>query len=237
MAWALTAERSPARSSACIYRLAGVDPDAEQRWSAYAISRAGVLARRRCSSCTCLQRVQGSLPLVARVPRVSRPTRRSTRRSSFVTNTNWQSYAGESTMGHLVQMAGLAVQNFVSAAVGIAVAVALVRGFARSRDRHDRQLLGRPGPRRPSGSCCRSRSSARVVLIVARGGAELPDAHTRSPRSTGATQPIPGGPVASPGGDQGARHERRRLLQRQLGAPVREPERRSRTCSRSSCCS
>ena len=53
--------------------------------------------------------------------------------ASFVTNTNWQSYSGESTMGHLVQMAGLAVQNFVSAAVGIAVAVALVRGFARSR--------------------------------------------------------------------------------------------------------
>jgi len=52
---------------------------------------------------------------------------------SFVTNTNWQSYSGESTMGHLVQMAGLAVQNFVSAAVGISVAVALVRGFARSR--------------------------------------------------------------------------------------------------------
>ena len=52
---------------------------------------------------------------------------------SFVTNTNWQSYSGESTMGHLVQMAGLAVQNFVSAAVGIAVAVALVRGFARAK--------------------------------------------------------------------------------------------------------
>ena len=52
---------------------------------------------------------------------------------SFVTNTNWQAYSGESTMGHLVQMAGLAVQNFVSAAVGIAVAVALVRGFARKR--------------------------------------------------------------------------------------------------------
>jgi potassium-transporting ATPase potassium-binding subunit len=52
---------------------------------------------------------------------------------SFVTNTNWQSYSGESTMGHLVQMAGLSVQNFVSASVGIAVAVALIRGFARSR--------------------------------------------------------------------------------------------------------
>ena len=50
-----------------------------------------------------------------------------------MTNTNWQSYSGESTMGHLAQMAGLAVQNFVSAAVGIAVAVALIRGFTRSR--------------------------------------------------------------------------------------------------------
>ena len=66
---------------------------------------------------------------------------------SFVTNTNWQAYSGESTMGHLVQMAGLAVQNFVSAAVGIAVAVALVRGFARTRTERARQLLGRPGPR------------------------------------------------------------------------------------------
>ena len=52
---------------------------------------------------------------------------------SFVTNTNWQGYSGESTMGHLVQMAGLAVQNFVSAATGIAVAIAVVRGFARTR--------------------------------------------------------------------------------------------------------
>ena len=52
---------------------------------------------------------------------------------SFVTNTNWQAYSGESTMGHLVQMAGLAVQNFVSAAVGIAVAVALIRGLRRAR--------------------------------------------------------------------------------------------------------
>jgi K+-transporting ATPase ATPase A chain len=52
---------------------------------------------------------------------------------SFTTNTNWQWYSGESTMGHLVQMAGLAVQNFASAAIGIAVAVALVRGFARGQ--------------------------------------------------------------------------------------------------------
>ena len=66
---------------------------------------------------------------------------------SFVTNTNWQAYSGESTQGHLVQMAGLAVQNFVSAAVGMAVAMALVRGFARTQHRRAGQLLGRPGAR------------------------------------------------------------------------------------------
>ena len=53
--------------------------------------------------------------------------------ASFVTNTNWQSYSGENALGYAVQMAGLAVQNFASAAVGIAVAIALVRGFARSK--------------------------------------------------------------------------------------------------------
>ena len=63
---------------------------------------------------------------------------------SFVTNTNWQGYGGESTMSYLTQMLGLAVQNFVSAATGIAVLVALIRGFARHGGDDDRQLLGRP---------------------------------------------------------------------------------------------
>ena len=62
--------------------------------------------------------------------------------ASFVTNTNWQAYSGESALGYLVQMAGLAVQNFVSAAVGIAVAVALVRGFARQPHRPARATSG-----------------------------------------------------------------------------------------------
>ena len=65
---------------------------------------------------------------------------------SFVTNTNWQSYSGESTMGHLVQMAGLAVQNFVSAAVGMCIVVALIRGLGPPDGSHARQLLGRPHP-------------------------------------------------------------------------------------------
>ena len=78
--------------------------------------------------------------------------------ASFVTNTNWQNYAGESTMSHLTQMAGLTVQNFVSAAVGIAVAVALMRGLARRRSDDDRQLLGRPDAHDDARARSRSRS-------------------------------------------------------------------------------
>ena len=66
--------------------------------------------------------------------------------ASFVTNTNWQYYGGEYTMSYLTQMAGLAVQNFVSAAVGMAVLAAVVRGLARRSTRDARQLLGRPLP-------------------------------------------------------------------------------------------
>ncbi len=77
---------------------------------------------------------------------------------SFVTNTNWQSYGGETTMSHLTQMVGLTVQNFVSAAAGMAVMVALIRGLTRARHAHHRQLLGRPHPRQRCASCCRSPS-------------------------------------------------------------------------------
>ncbi|MFF5103483.1 potassium-transporting ATPase subunit KdpA [Streptomyces sp. NPDC000134] len=114
-----------------IYRAIGADSDAEMRWPAYlrgvlAFSAVGVLFLYL------LQRLQGVLPGslgFASVP----PAQAFNTAVSFVTNTNWQSYYGEQTMGHVVQTAGLAVQNFVSAAVGMAVAVALVRGFARSR--------------------------------------------------------------------------------------------------------
>ena len=112
-----------------VYRLSGVDPDAEQRWSAYA---RGVLAFSVVSVLFLygLQRVQSHLLLSLGFANV-KPDLAWNTAVSFVTNTNWQAYSGESTMGHLVQMAGLAVQNFVSAAVGIAVAIAVVRGFAR----------------------------------------------------------------------------------------------------------
>ncbi|OQR62883.1 potassium-transporting ATPase subunit KdpA [Streptomyces maremycinicus] len=114
-----------------IYRGIGADPDTEMRWPAYlravlAFSAAGVLFLYL------LQRLQGVLPLSLGFKSID-PDQAFNTAASFVTNTNWQSYYGEQAMGHVVQTAGLAVQNFVSAAVGIAVAVALVRGFARSR--------------------------------------------------------------------------------------------------------
>ncbi|MEU5562597.1 potassium-transporting ATPase subunit KdpA [Micromonospora musae] len=114
-----------------IYRLVGVNPAAEQSWGVYARS---VLAFSAVSLLFLylLQRVQDKLWLSLGFDPVV-PHGAWNTAVSFVANTNWQSYSGESTMGHLVQMAGLAVQNFVSASVGIAVAIALVRGFARHR--------------------------------------------------------------------------------------------------------
>ncbi|MFE4962839.1 potassium-transporting ATPase subunit KdpA [Streptomyces sp. NPDC056660] len=114
-----------------IYKCIGANPDTEMRWPAYlrgvlAFSVVGVLFLYL------LQRLQGILPGSLGFSSVN-PAQSFNTAVSFVTNTNWQSYYGEQTMGHVVQTAGLAVQNFVSAAVGIAVAVALVRGFARSR--------------------------------------------------------------------------------------------------------
>ncbi|MDT5056627.1 MAG: potassium-transporting ATPase potassium-binding subunit [Mycobacterium sp.] len=116
-----------------IYRLIGADPKSEQSWGAYARS---VLAFSAISVLFLFifQLIQGKLPLHLNDPATPMtPALAWNTAVSFITNTNWQAYSGESTDGHLVQMAGFAVQNFVSAAVGIAVAIALVRGFARKR--------------------------------------------------------------------------------------------------------
>jgi K+-transporting ATPase ATPase A chain len=111
-----------------VYRLVGVDATTEQTWGVYARS---VLAFSAVSILFlyAFLRLQDRLWLSLGLPAVTDHIAWNTA-VSFVTNTNWQAYAGESTMGHLVQMAGLTVQNFVSAGVGIAVAVALMRGFA-----------------------------------------------------------------------------------------------------------
>ncbi|WP_447036439.1 potassium-transporting ATPase subunit KdpA [Streptomyces sp. DSM 118878] len=119
------------RAEKWIYKAIGADPDTEMRWPAYlrgvlAFSAAGVLFLYL------LQRLQGTLPGSLGFRSID-PDQAFNTAVSFVANTNWQSYSGEQAMGHVVQTGGLAVQNFVSAAVGIAVAVALVRGFARSR--------------------------------------------------------------------------------------------------------
>lgn len=113
-----------------VYRLSGIRPNEEMDWKTYARSMlvfnlAGLLI------VYALQRLQGALPLnPAGLPAVSADSAFNTA-VSFATNTNWQGYAGEATMSYLTQMLGLAVQNFVSAASGMAVLVALIRGFTR----------------------------------------------------------------------------------------------------------
>jgi K+-transporting ATPase ATPase A chain len=114
-----------------IYRVLGVDPGHDQGWKEYA---RGVLlfSGFGVALLYAIQRLQGYLPLNPNnYPGVRSDIAFNTA-WSFVTNTNWQNYGGEATMSYLTQMAGLTVQNFASAAVGIAIAVALVRGFRRS---------------------------------------------------------------------------------------------------------
>jgi K+-transporting ATPase ATPase A chain len=115
------------------YRVAGVREDAEQRWTQYAGS---VLAFSFFSFLFVylLQRLEGLLPLnPAGLGAAMTPDLAFNTAVSFTTNTNWQAYSGEAMMSYLVQMAALTVQNFASAAAGVAVAVALVRGFARQQ--------------------------------------------------------------------------------------------------------
>ena len=176
-----------------VYRMIGVDPASEQSWPAYlrgvlAFSVVGILIVYG------LQRLQEFLPYALGLPAVPEGLAFNTA-ISFVTNTNWQSYSPEATMGYTVQLAGLAVQNFVSAAVGIAVAVALVRGFAR----------------RSSGTIGNFwvdllRATVRVLLplsviaavvLIAGGTIQNVAGFHDVTTLTGATQSIPGGPVAS----------------------------------------
>jgi K+-transporting ATPase ATPase A chain len=176
-----------------MYRVIGVNPDGEQAWSVYARS---VLAFSAVSILFlyAFMRLQHYLPLSVGFPGVF-PSGAWNTAVSFTTNTNWQWYSGESTMGHLVQMAGLAVQNFVSAAVGISVAVALVRGFAR---KHTDQLgnfwvdLIRITVR-----ILLPLSVVLAVVLIAGGAIQNLSAGTDVHTLAGVTQHITGGPVAS----------------------------------------
>jgi potassium-transporting ATPase potassium-binding subunit len=180
-----------------IYRILRVDPKREQRWNIYAISLLSFSAVS-VLALYLFQRVQTWLPLANDMPNVD-PKMAWNTSVSFVTNTNWQSYVGESTMGHLVQMAGLAVQNFVSAAVGMAVAVALIRALARRRGR----TLG-------NFWVDLTRSTTRILLpiafviavaLAAQGVVQNFTSSTTAkpldPTAQVTEQQIPGGPVAS----------------------------------------
>ncbi|ESY99379.1 potassium-transporting ATPase subunit KdpA [Mesorhizobium australicum] len=117
-----------------LYRICGTSEREEQHWTTYAVALllfnlAGFLVLY------ILQRLQGSLPYNPAGMSAVDPALAFNTAASFMTNTNWQNYGGESTMSYLVQMAGLTVQNFVSAATGIAIAIALIRGFARASGR------------------------------------------------------------------------------------------------------
>ncbi|MFC5789329.1 potassium-transporting ATPase subunit KdpA [Agromyces tardus] len=176
-----------------LYRLVGVDPRSEQSWTAYvrgvlAFSVVGVVF------VYVLQRAQAVLPFSLGFPAVPEALSFNTA-ASFVTNTNWQSYSPDVTMGYTVQLAGLAVQNFVSSAVGIAVAIALVRGLAR----------------RGSGTIGNFwvdlfRGSFRVLLplalvvavvLIAGGVVQNFTGFTDVTTLAGNSQALPGGPVAS----------------------------------------
>src|SRR5487761_1303006 len=119
------------RAERAIFRLTGIDPNADQKWSTYVRS---LLAFAAVSVLFLygFERLQHYLLLSLGMPNVP-PALGWNTAVSFVTNTNWQNYSGESTMGYAVQMAGLAVQMFLSSAIGLCVAMAMIRGFTRSR--------------------------------------------------------------------------------------------------------
>ncbi|WP_159838724.1 potassium-transporting ATPase subunit KdpA [Nocardia sp. CY41] len=188
--------REHSRVERLVYRAIGAHPEVEQPWPVYArsvlaFSAVGILFL------FFFQLVQGRLPLHLNDPGTEMtPALAWNTAVSFVTNTNWQNYSGESTQGHLVQMAGLAVQNFVSAAVGMAVAVALVRGFAR---RHTGDL-GNFWVDLVRGTLRILLPIAFVFALVLVAGGVIQNFHLHDQAAqtlSGTRQTITGGPVAS----------------------------------------
>lgn len=177
-----------------VYRACGIDADREQRWPIYARS---VLAFSVVSvlALYLLQRIQGWLPLnpdgMDSVP----PALAFNTAVSFVTNTNWQNYSGETTLSHLTQMAGLATQNFVSAAVGLAVAIALIRGLTRRRS----ATIGNFWVDLTKGvvRVLLPLAFIAALVLVTQGVIQNLSGRTVATTLQGATQEIPGGPVAS----------------------------------------
>ncbi|NNC10320.1 potassium-transporting ATPase subunit KdpA [Planctomonas sp. JC2975] len=176
-----------------IYRLIGVDSSSEQSWQVYlrsvlAFSIVGVLL------VYLIQRFQAWLPYSLGLPAVPEGLSFNTA-ISFVTNTNWQSYSPEATVGYTVQMAALTVQNFVSAAVGLAVAIALVRGFAAHRS----GTIGNFWVDLIRGilRILLPISVVFTIVLIAGGAIENLNAVNTVHTLAGSTQSIPGGPAAS----------------------------------------
>ena len=175
------------------YRLIGVDPRGAQTWQAYLrsvllFSVAGVVL------VYALMRLQPLLPFSLGLEAPGEALSFNTA-VSFVTNTNWQSYAGETTLGYTVQFAALTVQNFVSAAVGIAIAVALVRGFAYRRS----GVIGNFWVDLVRGTyrLLLPFSIVAAIVLLAGGVIQNLSGFTDATTLAGAAQSIPGGPVAS----------------------------------------
>ncbi|MES2094786.1 MAG: potassium-transporting ATPase subunit KdpA [Actinomycetota bacterium] len=175
------------------YRLIGVNPASEQTWPVYlrsvlAFSAIGVLA------VYLVQRVQEILPYSLGLPAVEQSLAWNTA-ISFVTNTNWQSYSPELTMGYTVQLIGLAVQNFVSAAVGIAVAVALIRGLASRKS----TTIGNFWVDLTRGvvRVLLPLSVVAAIVLIFSGVIQNFNGFQQISTLTGGTQSIAGGPVAS----------------------------------------
>jgi potassium-transporting ATPase potassium-binding subunit len=181
------------RAERGIYKLCGIDPEADMRWSTYVRS---ILAFSVVSVLFVylIERVQHWLFLSIGMTNVTPDTAWNTA-VSFTTNTNWQNYAGEATMGYLTQIGALMVQQFMSAAVGLAVAIAMIRGFTRSRT--DR--LGNFWVDLTRGTVRLLLPIAIIgTLVLVAGGAieNLANYHTITTLA-GGQQTIPGGAVAS----------------------------------------
>ena len=210
------------RSRRSIYRLGGVREDEEMTWYAYALSMLAFSVIGLVYLYVLL-RTQKWLPFNPQHFDNMAPDLAWNTAVSFLTNTNWQFYSGESTMSYLSQMAGLAWHNFVSAAAGIAIAVAVVRGLVRTNVKDAGQLLGRPDALLALHPVCRSRSSS-GSFFVSQGVPQNFHAYqdVKSHRRVRAVDHRrPDGLARS---HQGARHQRRRLRQRELRVAERESE-------------
>jgi len=177
-----------------VYRACRIDPEREQRWNVYALS---VLAFSIVGFVLLyvMQRIQSGLPFNPTDMANVAPALSMNTAVSFVTNTNWQSYAGETTLSHLTQMTGLTVQQFVSAAAGMAVMAALIRGLARAGQRTVGNFwvdLVRTTVR-----ILLPISFAFAIVLVATGVIQNTHGFTEVHTVSGATQQIPGGPNAS----------------------------------------